>query len=98
MQLGQVVTIEYGNSTKWVVRVTEFSERHHTVCYEVLSTEPQHSASSINVEISLRRVTDDNSTFVEWTTDFSNDVDASVMQDQKYKKHDFFAAIKKTFT
>ena len=41
-------------------------------------------------------MTDDNSTFVEWSTDFSNDADATVIFDQKYKKLEFFADMKKT--
>ena len=47
---------------------------------------------SINGEISHIQVTDIYSNFIKWTTDFSNDIDANVIQDQKYKKHDFFDA------
>jgi hypothetical protein len=46
----------------------------------------------------LRHVTDDNTTYVEWTTDFSNDADATVITDQRYKKLEFFAELKKNLT
>lgn len=58
----------------------------HFVGYQVLHTEPAHQATSIQGRIELLAVTADDTTFVRWTTDFSNDADAAVIQDQKYKK------------
>lgn len=58
----------------------------HFVGYQVLQTEPAHQVTSIQGRIELQRVTADDTTFVRWTTDFSNDADAAVIQDQKYKK------------
>lgn len=49
-------------------------------------------------EIDLQKVTDDDTTFLTWTTVFSNDADAQVMQDQKYKKMEFFADFKKALS
>ena len=46
----------------------------------------------------MKAVTDDNSTYVQWVTDFSNDADATVIFDQKYKKLEFFADMKKTLS
>ena len=48
--------------------------------------------------MTLRQVTDDNTTFVEWVTEFSNDADANVIGDQKYKKLEFFSEMKKNLS
>jgi hypothetical protein len=52
--------------------------------------------SAAEGELDFRKVTDGNATFLTWTTMFSNDADAQVMQDQKYKKLEFFQDFKKT--
>ena len=45
-------------------------------------------------ELDFHKVTDGDVTFLTWTTLFSNDADLHVMQDQKYKKLEFFADFK----
>ena len=54
------------------------------------------SFSALEGEIKLQEVTDSSQTFITWTTTCSNDADAQVMQDQKYKKLEFFADFKKS--
>lgn len=54
------------------------------------------SFSALEGEIKLQEVTDTSQTFITWTTTCSNDADAQVMQDQKYKKLEFFADFKKS--
>lgn len=97
-QLDSVVRIEYADGAKWDLRINEISDVKHSLGYQVLSTEPAHFVTSIQGQIRLRQVTDDNSTFVEWVTDYSNDADAGVISDQKYKKLEFFATLKKALT
>ncbi len=43
----------------------------------------------------LKRVSHDNSTFVEWVSDFSNDATQEVIQDSKFKKQEGFASLVK---
>jgi len=95
-QLDSVVSISYTDGAKWELRIHEISDVRYTLGYQVLSTEPAHQVTSIQGQIHLRPVTDDNSTYVQWTTDFSNDADATVIFDQKYKKREFFAEMKAT--
>ena len=52
----------------------------------------------MQAELRLLRVSDDNTTFLSWTSEFSNDVCAQVIQDQKYKKLDFFQSFAKHFS
>jgi hypothetical protein len=49
-------------------------------------------------ELSFEKVSDTNQSFLKWTTIFSNDAGIEVLQDQKYKKIEFFAEFKKTFS
>jgi len=97
-QLDAIVNIEYTDGAKWMLRIVELSELQHTLGYQVLTTEPAHSVSSIQGLVNLRSVTDDNTTFITWTTDFSNDADATVIYDQKFKKTEFFAELKKNLS
>jgi len=92
--VGGVVTTTYQDGGVWKLRITELSDRNYTIAYEVYETEPAATCTSIQGEIQLQEVTDENSTFLTWTTTFSNDADAQVMADQKYKKLDFFKAFK----
>ena len=78
------------------MRITEYSERNHTIAYEIFDTEPAISVTSVTGEFVLFEVTDDDTTYLRWTTIYSNDVDAQVISDQKYKKRDFFTAWKKS--
>ena len=94
-KVGSTANITYTGGIVWTVRLTEVSERHHTIAYELLAAEPPLTVSSLQAEIKLLRVTDANSTFLAWTTEFSNDVCAQIIQDQKYKKLDFFQAFAK---
>ena len=95
-QLDSVVQLDYMDGAKWELEIQEISNVTCTLGYQVLSTEPAHQVTSIQGQIHLRAVTDENQTFVQWTTDFSNDADASVILDQKFKKLEFFADMKKT--
>ena len=97
-QLDSVIKIDYNDGANWQIRVVEISDLRHSIGYEVISTEPAHTATSIQGYITLRSVTDDGTTFLEWQTDFSNDADAGVIADQKYKKLEFFAEIKKNLS
>ena len=88
--VGSVIKMTYKDGTIWRIRVTEFSERNHTIAYELLTAEPAHSATSMQGEIKLAAVTTDNHTFVSWTSEFSNDADLAVISDNKFKKIEFF--------
>jgi len=93
-QVGSLIKITYKDNSVWTIRVTEFSERHHTLGYELVSAEPAYHATSLQGEIKLMAVTTESSTFVSWETQFSNDVDLAVISDQKYKKEEFFKGVK----
>ena len=96
-EVGSQFEIEYTDGSVWTNRIIEISENHRSFSYELVSATPQISYSSMQNHITLRKVTFDNTTFVEWVTDFSNDVDSHIVQDNKFKKVDYFKDLKKIF-
>ena len=80
-QVGGLVELTFKNGSKWTYQITEVSDKHHSLSYNVVFAEPAMEASSLEGDISLFRITDDDTTFVRWSTDFSNDADAEIIQD-----------------
>ncbi len=80
-QLDSVIHVVYADGAKWDLRINEISDVKHTLGYQVISTEPAHPVTSITGRFQFRGVTDESQTFLEWTTDYSNDVDAGVIYD-----------------
>jgi len=93
-QVGSGYAITYKSGDVWELLITEVSDRKHIIAYEISAADPPISISSIQGEFSLMEITDDKKTFLQWTTEYSNDVDAQIIEDQKYKKKEFFTACK----
>jgi hypothetical protein len=58
---------------------------------QVITCEPASRVTSMVHSISLRKVTANNATYMEWSTDFSNDATSEVVQDSSFKKLDALA-------
>jgi len=80
-RVGSTAKITYAGDVVWTIRVTEVSERYHTIAYELLEANPAIHVTSMQTELKLIRVSDDDTTFLSWTTEFSNDVDAIIISD-----------------
>ena len=96
-EVGSQFEVEYVDGSVWNYRIVEVSELHRSFSYELISAVPQTSFSSMQNHLKLHKVTFDNTTFVEWSTDFSNDVDSHIIQDNKFKKIEYFKDLKKLF-
>jgi hypothetical protein len=94
-EIGSVFEVTYTEGAVWTFRIVELSEHRHVLTYELISCEPQIPFSSMLTTIRLLKVTADNTTYVQWETDYSNDVDSHIVQDSKYKKLDYFKDLKK---
>ena len=94
-RVDSTVKITYADGSCWYLRVTELSERNHTLAYELIQAEPATSVSSIVGEFRFQAVTDSDQTFFQWSTEYSNDVDADFIGDARWKKRDLFAEIKR---
>lgn len=96
-EVGSEFEVEYSDGAKWVNRIVEISELARHLSYELIMAEPSVPFTTMLNSIALFKVTSDNTTFVQWSTDFSNDVDSHTIQDNKFKKLDHFAEMKKHF-
>ena len=96
-QLSSIVKIAYKDGSKWSYRVNEISDLNYFISFELVEADPKSPAGSVSNKIKLLRITEDNTTYLKWETDFSNDVDANAIQDNKFKKQDYFADLKKVF-
>ena len=94
-RVDSTVKVSYADGSAWYLRVTELSERNHTLGYELIMAEPATSVSSIVGEFKMSAVTDSEQTFLQWNTEYSNDVDADFIGDARWKKRDLFAEIKR---
>jgi hypothetical protein len=56
----------------------------------VISSEPASSVTSAIHTISLKKVSAQNATFIEWVTDFSNDATAEIVSDSRFKRLEAF--------
>jgi len=61
--------------------------------WDLVDSVPATHVMSASHTVQLRRVTEDNTTFVEWITDFSKDATQEVIQDAKHKQLEHFKAI-----
>ena len=69
-------------------------DRNTTIAYRLLSSTPELTYTAAEGELLFDTITDGDETYLKWTTTFSNDADAQVIQDQKYKKLEFFKEFK----
>ena len=96
-RVDSTVKITYTNGAVWFLRITELSERNHTLAYELIAAEPATSVSSVVGEMCFMSVSDSDETFFRWSTEYSNDVDAEFVGDARWKKRDLFTDMKKHF-
>ncbi|CAJ1353429.1 unnamed protein product [Effrenium voratum] len=92
--LGQF-TIAYSDNTVQTLRITEISERmplKRSIGMEMVASDPPVEYSARNDTITLSAVTHGErpSVFVEFSSDFSSDATREVLEDNKFKKRDFF--------
>jgi len=93
--VGSIRTITYKDkdSTQQKIRLAELSDNDHHVTWELVTSQPEITYSGVTHTIRLRKVTQDDATFVEFTSDFAKDASYDVIYDSVYKKHDFFKAL-----
>lgn len=94
-EIGSIFEVEYIEGSVWTFRIVEISEKKRRIAYELIGAVPETTFSSMLTTIKVQQVTEDNSTFLTWETDYSNDVNAHVIQDGKFKKLDYFKDLKK---
>ncbi|EMF15400.1 Bet v1-like protein [Sphaerulina musiva SO2202] len=96
-----VVKWTFKDGTVIEVKQEEHSSINHYITYSIISSQPELSYSSVVSTVRAYAVTSgefENSTFVEWTGNFSSDADAGVIQDAKFKRREGLEALAKAAT
>ena len=65
-QVGARLEVVWSDKAVWKVLITEISDLNHFISYELVEAEPPLGTSSLQATISMKRVTDENHTFVSW--------------------------------
>ncbi|KAK3933483.1 hypothetical protein QBC46DRAFT_359619 [Diplogelasinospora grovesii] len=90
----QVVNWKFKDGTVLQVKQDEHSNLDHFITYSVINSEPALAYSSVVSTIRCWPVTSGEKagcTYVQWTSKFSSDADAGVIQDAKFKRRDALA-------
>lgn len=96
-EVGSVHRLNFKDGTYWTVQIQELSDFRRTLVLDLLERTDGVEVASCMHQIGLKRITQDNTTFIEWTVDFSNDADAQVLQDSRFKRQDELKAMQEYF-
>ncbi|KAI8899974.1 hypothetical protein BC833DRAFT_583540 [Globomyces pollinis-pini] len=88
-------TINYKDGTVQKVKVVELSDLQYFITYDVIESNPPVTMMSAIHTIRLRRISHDNTTLIEWESDFSYDAGVNVLEDSRFKKREGFADLVK---
>jgi len=92
-EVGAIVRLTYPDKTVQRIKIVEISDLAHTVAWDLIESIPHVSVLAATHTVKLKRVTENNTTFIEWATDFSKDVDAHVTADAGFKQKENFDAL-----
>jgi hypothetical protein len=92
-EVGAVAKITYKDKTVQRLKISEISDATHSLSWEMIESIPAIPFMSVAHTIKLRRVTENNSTFIEWVADFSKDADNNALADARFKQKENFTAL-----
>ncbi|KAJ6259916.1 hypothetical protein Dda_5560 [Drechslerella dactyloides] len=93
-----VVKWTFKDGTVVEIKQEAHSTIDHYITYSAITSNPAVSYSSVLSTIRLFPITSGtaaNSTFVQWSANFSGDADAGVIQDARYKRQEGLADLAK---
>jgi len=93
-KVGSQRRVVYKDGTVQLLRLLELNDATRSLTYEIVMSEPPVTYTSAIHTIRLRNVTWDKQTVIECVSDYSNDADAAVIADSKYKKLEFIKAVR----
>ncbi|CAO3565780.1 unnamed protein product [Mortierella alpina] len=87
-EVGGIRKISFNDGAVQEVKIVELSDLAHSVSFDFIEAQPPVAFMSAMHTIALRKVTATNTTFVEWTAEFSSDADLAVIEDSRYKRRE----------
>ena len=97
MQVGSTYELHFCDGSKWDIVISEISQLVRSLAFEVLAAEPAVGFSSVIHTMKVTEVTSDNSSFVQWTSEFSGDATNEVVLDSKFKRLEAFKNLELCF-
>ncbi|KAF9165939.1 hypothetical protein DFQ27_009592 [Actinomortierella ambigua] len=85
-EVGSLRTFAFKDGSVQQVKVVELSDLGHFLSFDFIQSEPAVGYMSALHTIHLRKVTNNNTTFVEWSAEFSSDAKLDVIEDSKFKR------------
>ncbi|KAJ1852429.1 hypothetical protein GGH12_005464, partial [Coemansia sp. RSA 1822] len=87
-EVGSIRTTTFADGTVQKHRLLEFSEVKHAFTYEIIDSEPAVSSLSAQHTFKVIPVTADDTSLVQWSSEFSSEGSLEAVMDAKYKKLD----------
>ena len=79
MQVGSTYEFYFADGSKWDIVISEISQLVRSLAFEVLAAEPAVGFSSVIHTLKVTEITSDNTSFVQWTSEFSGDATNEVV-------------------
>merc|ERR1712166_707756 len=95
--VGSVHKLHFHDGSEWMVQVIELSDFDRTLVLDLLERSDGVEVASCTHQIVLHRVSQGDQTMVEYTVDFSNDADAQICQDTRFKRQAELKAMQEYF-
>lgn len=83
--IDSIRTVTYQGGVTQTKALRGLNSYDHTATWEMITSEPSVTYSSARYSFQLHPVTTSKQTFIVFQTVYSNDADAQVTEDQKYK-------------
>ncbi|KAJ2714540.1 hypothetical protein H4R19_001677 [Coemansia spiralis] len=96
LEVGGTRTTTFVDGTVQKHRLLALSEADRSLTYELIDSDPAVASLSAQHTLRVFSVTADDSSFVQWSSDFSSDRAPEVVEDSKFKKLDALAELAKS--
>ncbi|KAJ2259164.1 hypothetical protein GGI13_000120 [Coemansia sp. RSA 455] len=95
-EVGSSRDVTFNDGTVQTYRLIEYSLVKNSLTYEIIDSKPAVEFMSAQHTIEVTRVTANNTSFVQWTSDYSADGSEAAVLDSKYKKLEALAELAKS--
>ncbi|KAJ2818880.1 hypothetical protein FBU31_005723, partial [Coemansia sp. 'formosensis'] len=95
-EVGSTRDVTFNDGTVQTYRLIEYSLVKNALTYEIIDSKPAVAFLSAQHTIQVTRVTANNTSFVQWISDYSADGSEAAVLDAKYKKLEALAELAKS--
>jgi hypothetical protein len=78
LTLDATLRLTFKDGHAWIIQIRELSSITKSITFELISSEPHAAYSSAIHTISLKKLTGNGGTFVEWVSDYSSDATSEI--------------------